>query len=242
MRISGSIVITLMMLGATVQAQNGREAVQNRAQINQGKRDLDRDIRELEAFKVKMEVFNRSFDARDGKINTLKADLLTDMAREVRQSEEKAKRARREIAQSSQEVRSERREVRDDVKDSNRGRYDHKDDKKDLARDRANTRDDKRDRKDDIRDFENQIKRADRQAVILKTMKTVNFSFDARGIEKSRVNRKLLNEFLETLRADVVATQREINEDKREGREDRRERKDDREERNEYDSPKKRRW
>ena len=92
---------------------------------------------------------------------------------------------------------------------------------------------DQRDRRDDIRDFQQQINRAERQAAILQTMKTYNFSYEAGAIEKAVANKKLIQEFLDTLVADFEATKRELNEDLRESREDRRERRDDRQERNE---------
>ena len=231
----------VLMCGVTLQAQNVKEAIQNTKQITEGKKNLERDIKELEAFKVKITALSTAFEAKNPeKSNELKASIVKDMIREVGQSGEKAKKARMEIAQSSSEVRSERREIRRDREDSDRGRYDRRDDERDLARDKANARDDRRDRRDDIRDFQEQIDRAERQAAILEKLKDYQFAYGSSEMEKAIAQKALLVEFQNSLQQDVVATQRELGEDVRESREDRRERRDDRNERNEYDSKRKR--
>ena len=224
-----------------LQGQNAKEAIQNTKQKAEGKMMLERDVKELEAFKAKIAAFDTAFEARNlEKTNELKASIVKDMVREVGQSGEKAKKARMEIAQSSAEVRSERREIRRDREDSDRGRYDRNDDERDLARDKANARDDRRDRRDDIGDFQKQIDRAERQAVILEKLKDYQFGFEASALEKAVAQKALLQEFQKNLEEDVVATKMELNEDIRESREDRRERRDDRNERNELDSKRKR--
>lgn len=237
------LVLVLILTGITLQAQNAKEAIQNTKQIVEGKKMLERDIKELEKFKAKIVLFNTAFDAKNSEeANTLKKSIVSDMLREVEQSGVKAKQARREIAQSSAEVRSDRRENRDNREDSKRGRFDRRDDKRDAARDRANTRDDMRDRRDDVRDFEMQIQRAETQANILKKLKTFNFSFNESDYETSLVNKKLISDFIVTMKQDIEATKRELAEDNRERKEDRRERVDDRNERNEKDSKKRRKW
>ncbi|WP_109097431.1 hypothetical protein [Aquimarina sp. AU58] len=242
MKTINNLIIVLLLVSGSVNAQNVKEAIQNTKQIAEGKRNLERDIKELGALQLKIIAFKKAFDTHDpSKTNMLKQDIITDMIREVKQSEAKAKQARIEIAQSSAEIRSDRREIRKDRDDSNRGRYDRRDDQRDMARDQANKRDDKRDRRDDIRDFKAQIARAEHQALILKKLKIFNFSFDPEMIEKSIANKKLIQEFVQSLNEDIIATKRELAEDNRERHEDRRERHDDRNERNEYDFSKKRR-
>ncbi|WP_299525647.1 hypothetical protein [Winogradskyella sp.] len=240
MKTSLKLVLVLLGFGLTSNAQNAKEAVQNTKQIVEGKKMLERDIKELGVFKAQLELLNRSFETKNSdEVNQLKANIVADMVREVEQSGEKAKKARREIAQSSAEVRSDRREIRRNREDSERGRYDRDDDRRDMARDRVNKRDDKRDRRDDVRDFEQQIARADRQAEILKTLKSYNFTFD--NSEDALAKKQLVLDFAGSMQQDIEATKRELAEDNRERNEDRRERRDDRNERNENDIKKKRR-
>jgi len=244
MKIKITVSIFAVLSCLALQAQNAREAVQNTQQLAEGKKNLERDIKEFEAFKIKMAALNAALETRNReKSNELKSDMVKDMIREVGQSGEKAKKARKEIAQSSAEVRSERREIRKDRDDSDRPRYDRRDDERDLARDKANARDDRRDRRDDIRDFQQQIDRAERQAAILEELREYTFGFEAPDMEKMRANKALLAEFETSLQEDIAATKREMGEDVREVREDRRERRDDRNERNEWDSQRRRnRW
>ncbi|NAS11484.1 hypothetical protein [Poritiphilus flavus] len=237
--------IFVLSLCFNLQGQNVKEAIQNSKQIAEGKKNLERDIKELEAFKAKLAVLDTAFETRNSeRSNEVKANIVKDMIREVGQSGEKAKKARKEIAQSSAEVRSERREIREDREDSDHGGYDRRDDERDLARDKANARDDRRDRRDDIRDFQGQIDRAEKQASILEKLKEYSFSFEDADMEKAVAQKALLLEFKTSLEQDVEATKRELNEDIRESREDRRERRDDRNERDEYDTKRKRkrRW
>ncbi|WP_103072182.1 hypothetical protein [Aquimarina sediminis] len=242
MKIIKNLTIILVLASFSSNAQNAKEAIQNTKQIAEGKRDLERDIKELNALKVKLATFKTAFDEHNTiRVNKQKQDIINDMIREVKQSEVKALKARNEIAQSSAEIRTDRREIRRDKDDSNRGRYDRRDDQKDLARDKANMRDDKRDRRDDVRDFEAQIARAERQALILSKLRGFNFSFSPNTVDKSIANKKLMYEFLASLNEDIIATKRELAEDNRERHEDRRERNDDRDERNEHDYYKKRR-
>jgi len=92
-----------------------------------------------------------------------------------------------------------------------------------------------------MRDFEEQIKRAESQTAILNSLKEYNFSYNPGAMEKAVVNKKLLHEFMQTLVLDIVATKKELNEDIRESREDGRERRDDRDEKNEPRNEKKKR-
>ena len=242
MKIKQLVVIGTVFLSLNLTAQNAKEVIQNTQQIAEGKKNLERDTKELEAFKLKTVALAAAFESKNVvKSNELKASLYQDMLRELAQSKEKAAKARREISQSSQEVRSERREIRRDKEDSDRGRYDRRDDERDLARDRVNAADDRRDRRDDMRDFQAQIDRAERQGKIVGAINAYTFSYEGAALEQATVNKNLIMEFQNLLQQDIVATQRELNEDIRESREDRRERRDDRNERKEVDSKIKRR-
>lgn len=235
------IVAIAVLVSTSIQAQNTREAIQNTKQILTGKKMLERDVKELADFSAKVTTFTRFYNARKtAEANRLKASLVKDMVREVRQSEAKAKKARREVNQSTREVISERKEISDNKKDSRRTTYDRRDDKRDMARDRANLRDDKRDRRDDVRDLKQQIVRAERQAKILKGLQSYNFAFGENDLLKARIYKKMITDFEETMKADVAATRIELQEDRREAKEDRRERRDDRNERNEKDANRKR--
>ena len=224
-----SIKLTLLAIGfgLVINAQNAKEGIQNTKQILEGKKMLERDVKELQAMNVKFQLFNKAFESKDsGQANEIKVSLMADMVREAKQSEEKAKMARQEITQSSSEIRTDRREIQEDRDDSNRGRYDYHDDKQDMSRDHTNKRDDKRDRRDDINDFNLQIARAESQATILKSIKSYNFNFE--NVDTSLVNKKLINDFFTTMKQDIEATKKELGEDSRESREDGRERRDDR--------------
>ena len=225
----------------TANAQNIKEAVQNTKQIQEGKRNLERDIKELHNFTTKLDLFDSAFNNKEaGEVNKLKASLVIDMIREVKQSGEKAKKARLEVAQSSSEIRSDRREIRDNKEDSKRGRFDRRDDKRDNARDQANKRDDQRDRRDDIGDLKQQIARAERQTSILKAIKDYHFNFDNQ--DASIENKNFVLAFAASMKQDIEATKTELAEDMREQREDSRERRDDRNERNEKEVKKRRRF
>lgn len=230
-----TMIVMLTVLAPLASAQNMREAVQNMAQIQAGREQLARDIREFEEFNDKIELLKLMYDHKEqNRANVIKETLLLDMMREVRQSEKKVDSARREVAQSSAEVRTDNREIRRDRRDSDDRSGDRRDDKKDMARDRANRRDDKRDRRDDIRDLEAQIERAEEQREILEDMKLVHLKFSYFQRENARRKKDLIVRFQKTLIEDIEATRRELGEDHREQGEDRRERRDDRNERKEW--------
>lgn len=239
------LFVIALMVGSLTYAQNTREAINNTKQIIEGKKLLERDEAELKGFRAKLGMLKTAVNKdNQAEVRKLKEDLVTDMMREVEQSGVKAKKARLEIAQSSAEVRSDRREIRDNREDSKRGRYDSRDDQRDMARDQANKRDDKRDRRDDIRDLQQIIDNAEKQAKLLQAIKNYDFTLDTPDKEAYIARKKMVkgtfNEFIGTLKADIAATKRELAEDNRERREDRRERIDDREERKEVDSKRRR--
>ncbi|MEO1262919.1 MAG: hypothetical protein AAFZ15_29190 [Bacteroidota bacterium] len=238
MKFSIRLFLLLMLaLPFYLNGQNAKERIQNRSQIAEGKKNLERDTRELAAFKAKTTAFETAFQNRNLElVRKLKMDLLTDMKREIEQGKVKAAQARREVAQSSAEVRSERREIRRNVEDSNTTRRDRQDDKRDMARDRINKADDKADRRDDIRDQKAIVERVEKQSKILQTLTAYTFSLEDGVLEKAIANKALIAEFTRTMEADIVATKQELGEDVRENREDRRETRDDRQERNERDT------
>ena len=222
------LLIVLVVSTFPLLAQNVKERVQNNVQIAEGKKNLERDTRELAAFKAKVVNFDAAFENRNlAEVGNLKLSILADMKREVEQSKVKAAKARKEIAQSSAEVRSDRRELKRDRKDSNSTRRDKRDDQKDMARDKANKRDDKRDRRDDIRDQKSIVDRLEKQSGILQKLTAYSFSFDAGALQTAAANKVLIGNFVQTMRADIVATKQELSEDMRENREDRRETRDD---------------
>lgn len=238
-------IITLLTLAffciSVTNGQNAREAAQNSKQIQEGKKNLERDIQELAAFKEKHEQFKTAYGEKDAaSTNKVMGRIISDMKREVKQSTIKAKKAKKEIAQSSAEIRTERREIQRDKKDASRGRFDRRDDKRDLARDRANLKDDQRDRRDDVRDFKEQIARTERQKQILTNLQSYKFTFDDADFESAMVNKNLVLEFIDSMQQDIEATKIELGEDRQERREDKRERRDDRNERNEHDRYKRR--
>lgn len=234
------LLIFCILITTAISAQNLKEGIQNTTQIRESKKNLKRDSAELIAFQSKIDTFNSHFVNKNSRLaNQLKKEIVTDMVREVAQSSIKVDKARKEIGQSAAEIRTDNRELRRDRKDLRKSHKDKKDDKKDIRRDRANKRDDKRDLKDDKKDYTAQLNRYNRQSHILKTLKVFNFSFTSNSIASNKTNKKLLDEFLQTLKADLEATKRELKEDKKERREDRRERRDDKKERKEG---KRRRW
>jgi hypothetical protein len=220
-------------------------AIQNTKQIIEGKKNLERDIKELKEFDLKLRNLKKAVSKKDQtEVDRISSELINDMTREVTQSEVKAKKAKREISQSSAEVRSDRRENEDNKKDSRRSGYDRRDDQRDKARDKANTRDDMRDRRDDIADFKRQIVVTEKQANLLLTLKTFDFTIeeigsDAYRTKKQEIKSKFKN-FIALLKEDIEITKRELAEDIRESKEDVRERRDDREERNEPEVKRKR--
>lgn len=245
MKHSIKIAVIAICFSVTAGAQNIKEGIQNTKQIQEGKKNLERDVNELKEFNLKLNDMKKAVSEKNqNEVDRISKELIVDMTREVSQSSIKAQKAQKEIAQSSAEIRSDRREIRDNKDDSKRGRYDRRDDQKDMARDQANMRDDKRDRRDDIRDFQQQIDRAKSQAVLLKTLKDYDYTVEdiereTYVIKKSEI-KKSFKAFMVLLKGDIDASKKELAEDMREQREDSRERRDDRNERNEKDFKRKR--
>ncbi|MCB0571919.1 MAG: hypothetical protein KDC66_19260 [Phaeodactylibacter sp.] len=212
--------------------RNATERTADHKQIAQGKHQLERDRQELADFNAKVATFNEALAARElGRARDIHADLASDMRREIEQSKAKLYQDNKEVAASRSEVRSDRREIQRDRRDFATSRNAN-DDVRDIKRDRVNKMDDKHDKRDDIRDREAQQARLNRQEVILRTIEAYSFS-DASVFEKAVANQHLIQEFADTMAADIAATEQELKEDHRELREDRREGRDDRRERRE---------
>lgn len=229
---AASLALALTSSAHAQAIRNAAERTADHKQIAQGKQQLERDRQELEAFNAKTAEFHDAAAAREpGLAKAIHESLCSDMRREIEQSKAKYYQDKKEVAASRSEVRSGRREIqqsrRDFATSGNTG-----DDRRDLKRDRLNKMDDKQDKRDDIRDREAQQARLNRQETILRIIEALNFS-DASVFEKIAANKHLLNEFAETMSADIAATERELGEGRRELREDRRESRDGRRERRE---------
>lgn len=233
MRQTITLFLTVLLLSQVSLAQvrrNMAEASQNQQAMTANQAQLDRDLAEWEAFKTKLTRFEAAFANQEmPQVAALKADLVSDMQREIEQSEAKIAQDKREVAQSRNEAGSSARET-------NRSRYDRatpdKDvgDGRDVRDDRRDKRDDQRDAADDRSDLEAQMAWTQRQKEIYATLKAFTFSTNPSMREKAAANIALLWEFESTLERDIAATQAEIEEDKREAREDSRERREDRRE------------
>ncbi len=225
--------VILTNIGHTQVIQNSKEAATNQKAIEVGQEQLEKDIAQLAAFKTKVEAFTGAYNNKvSEKVISLKGDIVTDMQREVEQSERKIAQDKQELSQSINEKNSSNREVRRSridraTRDGDVG------DGRDLRDDKRDKRDDTRDAKDDQTDLQNQIARTERQRQILNTLKVFTFSFEPSAKEKALANIKLMNEFIQTMEADIAATKAELAEDKVEQKEDRSERREDKRERRE---------
>lgn len=207
--------------------RNVVEASQNQQALAANKAQLERDLAELESFKTKLSQFEKAFTNKNTKqIAALKTSLLSDMQREIKQSENKIDQDKREVVQSQSETVSSAKEVK-------RSKYDRATpdgdigDVRDLRDDRRDRRGDQRDAQDDKNDLQRQIAQTNRQKEIYALLKAFTFSFEPSLQQKSLANLKLLQEFATTMEKDIAATQTEIAEDKIESREDARERRED---------------
>lgn len=207
--------------------QNTREAIDNRKAMATNKHQLKKDVAQLHTFKKKIIAFEEAFINHNRKqIKVLKATILSDMKREIAQSERKIKQDQLELKQSKRELRNSKREARNSRRDVAR-RNTHKN-RRELRDDIRDKRDDRRDKNDDIRDLKAQIARTERQKEIMRTIKAYNFlAKKAPGKHKLITNSKLLNDFVNTMEADIRATKLEIVEDRKEIWEDKRERNED---------------
>lgn len=229
-KLMGLVILLVLIFGNASNAQavrNTKEATDNRQALKIGKEQLKKDSAQLVAFRTKVKAFEKAFyNKMPEKVKTLKMDIMTDMQREVEQSERKIVQDKNEVGESSAELGASNRESRRSrVSRANNGAQ--AGEGRMVRDDRRDKRDDRRDKKDDQADLQNQIARTNRQKQILSTLKSFTFSFEASEKEKAVANIKLMNEFIQTMEADIIATKAELAEDKQEQREDRRERRED---------------
>ncbi|WP_299682376.1 hypothetical protein [uncultured Tenacibaculum sp.] len=225
-------IMTVAFLSLTCSLTNAqnlkdkKEKLDNKYAIAIGKKQLRKDIRQLEAFEKKITAFEDAFISHNTKrVKALKIDILSDMKREIKQSERKIEQDRIELKQSQTELRNSKREFNKSKRDvlrrnSAKNRREFRDEKRDKNNDR-------RDLIDDKRDLKIQIARTERQKEIYKEIKAFNFlAKRASGKRKLMTNSKLLNEFAKTMRADITSTKKELKEDYQEMNEDKRERRE----------------
>jgi hypothetical protein len=234
-------LLALVALSATsAHAQVGRDVVErgsNRAQISTGKEALERDGKEVESFASQVASFEQAVAKGDGaKANQSLAALSPLMKTEVEQGGAKAEAAKREVAGSASETGSNRRESRRNRDDSNAmGRSD--DDTADAVRDGVNRADDARDVADDKKDLEGIAQRVQRQQQIAQQLAGTQIALDSdSGRQQASQQVSMLKEFETLMRADLAATEEEIQEDRKEAGEDRRETRDDVREADEVDN------
>jgi hypothetical protein len=232
--------LATLLFGTQIEAQvvrNHVERADDRRDLAVDKAQLERDIKEVAAFKADMASIQTAWKAGDvNQVNASKNQLVASMKREIEQSENKLKQDKHEVKESNSEIRSDNREIqrdRNDTRARNDG-PDRRDDARDLARDKGDRRDDVRDRNDDVRDANAQAARLTNQKRIYGILKAYNFAnLGEASKEEAATKRAMIKEFLVTMENDLAATQREIGEDKGELREDRRETRDDKQERRE---------
>lgn len=220
-----AFVLSTLVLGATaLYAQNTKERIQDRHQIQAGKSALDRDIQELAQLNGTLQQLQTAVNTgHQAEVKRLQKVVHADLVREVRQGETKIAAYQREVRQSKTEVRTDNRDLQRDRRDASRG-HEHLDDRRDLAASRRDRRDDQRDLRDDQRDRSAVIARVQRQRAILNLL-TSPATISGK--------QSLVREFVQLMKADIADTQRELGEDHRELHEDRRETRDDRRERRE---------
>jgi hypothetical protein len=226
-----SLVVLVLLSATSVHAQVGRDVVErgsNRAQISTGKEALERDGKEVESFASQVASFEQAVAKGDGaQANQSLAALSPLMQTEVEQGGAKAEAAKREVAGSASETGSNRRESRRNRDDSNAmGRSD--DDTADAVRDGVNRADDARDVADDKKDLEAIAQRTQRQQQITQQVAGTPIALDSdAGRQQASEQVAMMKEFEKLMRADLAATEAEIQEDRKEAGEDRRETRDD---------------
>ena len=212
-KLSLAFGLATLLFGTQIQAQvvrNKLERADDRRDLVVDKAQLERDIKEVAAFKADLANIETAWKAGDAnKVNAIKNQLVASMKREIEQSENKLKQDKHEVKESNSEIRSDNREIRRD-------------------------RDDIRDRNDDVRDANAQAARLANQKQIYETLKAYHFAnLGTASNEEARNKKALMNAFLVTMENDLKATRAELGEDVGELREDRRETRDDRRERRE---------
>lgn len=202
------------------------ERRQDKKQIEETQKLLERDQKELQEFQEIVSRFSVAAEAQNPeKLQAVLPEVFAAMKRELEQAKERAEQAKKEMQQSSRELRSERRDVRRDRDD-----VDENLDNAEAAqlRDALNRGDDRRDRKDDKEDLQAIGSRAQRQGEILTELSASKplEAEDPAAVLAQFGN--LLGEFQKLMVADLQANREEIEEDAQELKEDRRETRSDR--------------
>ncbi|MEM6800250.1 MAG: hypothetical protein AAF696_02540 [Bacteroidota bacterium] len=230
-KITSFMILFVVLFHFSSKAQRVRnihEASTNNKAIQVGKEQLERDITELAAFKTKVQGLETALTNRTlPKVKAFKKDIVSDMYREINQSEQKLAQAKREVAQSRSESRASSRELGRSRRDR-ASRDGDLGDRRDVRDDRRDKRDDQRDLADDRMDVEKRVALTARQKQILNALEAFSFSVEPSAREKAIANIRLMNEFVELMERDIAATRMELTEDQAEKREDRRERLEDR--------------
>ena len=201
------LMLAIVLLAPTLSiAQTG----QNIKEIKRDKKIILRDQQELNQFIIKAKEYIEADSINATlKIKNLHRGIIDDMEREISQTSVKINEAKKEVARSQKEVRSESREVKKDKKVLAKINGDHKDSKRDLVNSKRDRLDDIHDTRDDKRDLEKLKKRLKKQTKLKN-----KFS-------KNKKNLKAFNEFIGTLKADVIQNKKELSEDRRETKEKR---------------------
>jgi hypothetical protein len=210
-----ALALMALCIGAQAQVKKDQaEKHQDKVQIVKGQEMLDRDMAELDMFRKNLKSFVDVYNAINVKeMERLRAEILTDMDREIAQAEQKLVADRREVASSRREVKSDQREIKEHQEDGEHKR---------AAGDRKDRRDDSRDLADDKSDMTKQHERLRRMREIRKELESVLITQKPMGQREGLV-RVLVEEFIGLMEQDIAETKAEIQEDRMELQEDRQE-------------------
>jgi septal ring factor EnvC (AmiA/AmiB activator) len=222
------MIFPLLNAGAQV-AKDRVEKVTDRVEILSSRQQLNRDQAELAKFRTMVDELKLAYlSGNDEQLINMHSLLISEMDREIAQSERKTQSAGREVRRSVNEVGNSRKEeqaARINQADK-RNHPLHRN-----GKDVRDTRDDLRDARDDRRDHAERANRMRQQNTIRRRFANAiiyNMESDSPDEIPQIV---LLNKFIETLESDILATKKELGEDRGELREDRREIREDRRER-----------
>jgi len=155
MKTSYKLFILLLFLSTTaLHSQVARDRLEknnNRYEIITAKQQVKRDMREIESFRDLVQDFKLYYLSEDvDQVNEVRAKLIADMDREIRQNTAKASAGKREVKRSSKEVENSEKDLRETMEKSSgvsrriwfladretrAERKDHADDIRDLADD-----------------------------------------------------------------------------------------------------------
>ena len=84
---TAAVILFALLFCNQVSAQNARERIRNNVQVSQSKNDLERDIKELAAYKMKVAAYEAAVDSSDTELALqLKAGIISDLDRELDQA------------------------------------------------------------------------------------------------------------------------------------------------------------